>query len=185
MPRLRLNASVVLIAGALVGTCAAQEPPPGTFCWPMHYAGVVPGVTTDGQVARLLGHGAYRREDYEGTRYFVNRERTATFRVVSCTYLVVCEMTLQVGVIPTLTASEVTRAVSPHFDLAEGFGKWHKLSLGSTKADVAANLGEPARKNNADEWVYDAEHTCELPEYMTLFFHDGKITRVVFSAPDG
>jgi hypothetical protein len=56
--------------------------------------------------------------------------------------------------------------------------------LGSSKSDVVSNLGEPARKNNEEEWVYDAEHTCELPEYMTLYFYDGKVVRVVLSAPD-
>jgi hypothetical protein len=150
----------------------------------MHFAGVVPGITTDPQVARLLGAGAYRPDEGDqGARYFVNVRRTATLRVESCTNRVVCEVTLQSGVLPTLSASEQAAAVSRYIDLAEGFGAWHKLGLGSTKEDVISNLGVPARKDGEDSWIYDSQCACELPEYMTLVFSQGKVIRVVFAAP--
>jgi len=182
------SAAALLVATLLAGASAAQEmqPKPGTFCWTMHFAGVVPGVTTDPQVARLLGPGVHRlKEGDTGARYFINAARTATLRIETCTYLVVCEMSLESGVLPTLSPNEQARAVSAQFDLAEGFGNWHKLGLGSTKADVVANLGEPARKEGEDSWVYDSERACELPEYLTLVFAAGKIVRVIFSAPPG
>ena len=185
----RLRSIVALLGiGFFAGTCAAQELQlkPGTFCWAMHFAGVVPGITTGPQVARLLGGGAYRPQEGDtGVRYFVNTPRTATLRIETCTYRIVCEMSLESGVPPTLSASEQSRALSAHFDLAEGFGNWHKLSLGSVKADVIANLGTPSRKDTEDSWVYESQCACELPEYMTLVFSGNRIVRVVFSAPAG
>jgi hypothetical protein len=59
------------------------------------------------------------------------------------------------------------------------------LSFGSTQADVISNLGKPARKDSEDSWVYESHCACELPEYMTLVFSGGKVTRVIFSAPAG
>lgn len=115
-------------------------------------------------------------------RYFINTARTATLRVATCSYSV-CEVSLQSGVLATLSPAERAQAQSSHFDIAEGFGKWHKLALGSTKQDVLTNLGEPARKSGDDSWVYDSQCACELPEYMTLVFSQQKVMRVVLSAP--
>ncbi len=72
-----------------------------------------------------------------------------------------------------------------HLEPDEGFGNWHALRLGSTREQVHENLGPPAETPSPDAWVYNAECTCELPQYLTLYFKAGKVVRVVFSAPSG
>jgi hypothetical protein len=107
-------AAALLVISFLAGRCVAQELQlePGTFCGPMHFAGVVPGITNDSQVIRLLGAGVSRPQEGDtGARYFVNSAHTATLRVETCTDLVVCEMSLEAGVPTTLSASEQGRAV--------------------------------------------------------------------------
>ena len=169
--------------------CAVQAqdatPKPGTFCWPMHYAGIIAGTSRDKHVVRLLGTGAHRPKESEGVRYFVDARRTMTMKVSTFTDGIVGEITLEQGVSARLTSAERARAVSPYLDQNEGFGKWHALRLGSTREEVQANLGPPAETPEPDVWVFTAECTCELPEYMTLYFHSNKVRRVVFSAPPG
>ncbi|MCV2357335.1 hypothetical protein LNV09_24610, partial [Paucibacter sp. B2R-40] len=166
---------------------AAEEiaPKPGTFCWPMHYAGVVAGTTQDKHVVRLLGHGAHRPKESEGVRYYVDSGAKMTMKISTFTDGVVGEIALEHGVSHHLTKGERVRAVTKSLESSEGFGNWHALRLGSTREEVQANLGLPAETTGPDVWVFNAECTCELPQYLTLHFEEGKVSRVVFSAPPG
>jgi hypothetical protein len=46
-------------------------------------------------------------------------------------------------------------------------------------------LGEPKKRVTANDWRYETICECEIPQYFDLFFKDGKIDKVVFSAPAG
>ncbi len=151
----------------------------------MHYAGVIPGTSRDKHVVRLLGSGAHRPKESEGVRYFIDPRAKMTMKVSTFTDGIVGEIALEQGVNPSLSPSERARALAKHLEPAEGFGNWHALQLGSTREQVEQNLGPPAETPSQDAWVYNAECTCELPQYLTLYFQAGKVVRVVFSAPPG
>jgi hypothetical protein len=120
-----------------------------------------------------------------GGRYFVDAKGTATLHVVAYTDFVVGEVTLRTGIDPGIKADEQKLAVSKWFIPDEGFGNWHALHLGSSKEDVLKNLGEPKEKVSANNWMYETSCTCELPEFFNIFFKDGHVIKVVFSAPAG
>jgi hypothetical protein len=104
---------------------------------------------------------------------------------VSFTDSVVGEVTLRVGIDPAIKAAELKKAESNWFSPDEGFGNWHALRLGSLKEQVLKNLGEPKKKVGADNWMYETTCECELPEYFNIYFKEGRVVKVVFSAPAG
>jgi hypothetical protein len=179
-----LAAVAAIYSGMSVGADGVSEPK-GQFCWPMHFAGVVLGVSQDSHVQRLLGRGIRRATPGDGARYYVDAKHTGTLRVVTHTDAIVGEVSIAVGIDPAISGTNLARATSKFFDPLEGFGNWHALRLGSSTEEVLKNLGEPRRRKSADAWVYEAACTCELPEYLTIYFSKGRISRVVFSAPPG
>lgn len=187
--RANVDARIVTLLLAFAGVAPAHAQDEfhksGTFCWPMHYAGIVAGTSQDKHVVRLLGSGANRPRESEGVRYYIDANATMTMQVATFTDRVVGEIALERGVNRTLTKQERARARSKNLSPHEGFGNWHALRLGSTKDEVLANLGPPAEAVNGEAWVFNAECSCEIPNYMTLHFVDGRIQRVVFSAPPG
>ena len=183
-----MNRRLALLSLALpIAAATAQDvtPKPGTFCWPMHYAGVIAGTSRDKHVVRLLGKGAHRPKESEGVRYFIDSRGKMTMKVSTFTDGFVGEIALEQGINTSLTPRERTRALAKNLEPDEGFGNWHALRLGSTREQVRENLGPPAETPNPDTWVFNAECTCELPQYLTLYFQGGKVVRVVFSAPPG
>jgi hypothetical protein len=158
----------------------------GTVCWPLHFSGITLGLTTDSEVERLLGKGVSRPSEGDtGGRYFIDEEHTATMHVVSYTDSVVGELTLREGIDPSLHAGELKQAESRWFKPAYGFGNVHALHLGSSRDDVAKNLGDPLKKVSANDWQYGTICDCELHEFFDVFFKDDKVVKVVFSAPAG
>src|ERR1700730_3808303 len=146
---------ILVFFGSLKSTPADSSTPPGSVCWPLHFSGIVLGVTTDSQVQRLLGQGVVRKNDWETAgRYFIDAKGSATLHVVGYTDAVVGEVTILRGIDPSITPTERPRATTKWFDLDEGFGNWHALRLGSSKEDVLKNLGTPEKKKSADEWTY-------------------------------
>ena len=177
----------LLLLALPITAATAQDvaPKAGTFCWPMHYAGVIAGTSRDKHVVRLLGKGAHRPKESEGVRYFIDSRGKMTMKVSTYTDGFVGEIALEQGINASLTPRERTRALAKNLEPDEGFGNWHALRLGSTREQVRENLGPPAETPNPDAWVFNAECTCELPQYLTLYFRGGKVVRVVFSAPPG
>jgi hypothetical protein len=151
----------------------------------MHYAGIVVGTSQDNHVVRLLGRGAHRPKESDGVRYYVDPRGKITMKVSTFTYGTVGELSLESDVAKALSASERAKAVSKYLDPEEGFGNWHALKLGATQDEVRKNLGSPAEIQGPDAWVYSAQCTCELTQYLTVYFEHGKVRRVVFSAPPG
>ncbi len=98
---------------------------------------------------------------------------------------VVGEVMVKRGVDPKLNATELKQAESQWFQPGDGFGNWHALQLGSSEQDVLRNLGEPKKRIAANDWRYETVCECEIPEYFDLFFKDGHVIKVVFSAPAG
>lgn len=178
--------AVGLSCVALAAFCQELKLPPGTVCWPLHFSGITLGLTTDPEVERLLGKGVVRKSERDtGGRYFIDEEHTATLHVVSYTDYVVGEVTLRMGIDPSVHANELKQAESRWFKPADGFGNWHALRLGSSREEVAKNLGQPKKKIAANDWRYESICECELPEFFDVFFRDEKVVKVVFSAPDG
>jgi hypothetical protein len=146
----------------------------GKVCWPLSFAGVVVGTTTDSQVQRLLGPGVVRKNEGDTRgRYFINQQQTATLHVVECTDTVVCELSVSAGVPNTIKPSERASAVTKWLDTTEGFGNWHALHLGSPRDAALENLGKPKQQVSADEWVYETGCSCEIQNYFTLYFKSG------------
>jgi hypothetical protein len=178
----------VLLIGCGLLTLQSQDykPVKGSVCWPLHFAGITLAETTDSEAQRLLGNGVFRKKDGDtGGRYFVDLKHTATLHVVSYTDFVVGEVTLRAGIDPALKSSEVSLAETKWLKPDEGFGNRHELQLGSTKEEVLKNLGEPKERVNANDWQYATSCACELPEYFDLFFKQGHLAKIVFSAPAG
>jgi hypothetical protein len=158
----------------------------GTVCWPLHFAGITLGISTDSHVQRLLGKGIFRATEGDtGGRYFIDKNAKATLHVVAFTDSIVGEITISEGVSSEIGATERKKAVTPWFNPKEGFGNWHALRLGASKNDVLQNLGKPEKEISPDEWRYSVACTCELPEYFTLSFRSDRLVRVILSAPPG
>jgi hypothetical protein len=176
-----LAATTALAADGEKSQSASQP-----VCWPLHFSGVVLGITTDPEVQRILGKGAQRPDQGDaGGRYFLNVKHTATLHVVSFTDAIVGEVTLTQGIDAAIQATERKVATSQFFDPEYGFGNMHALRLGSTKAEVLKNLGPPEGDQTSNDWRYSSGCACELPEYFTISFRKGRVYQVVFSAPPG
>lgn len=106
---------------------------------------------------------------------------TATLHIVEGVDRVVEVVTLSKGVSREIKTSERATATSKWFDPVEPFGKWHALHLGSTKDETLSNLGEPQKRNSADEWQYESTCACELPDVMTVSFKANRLVRLVLS----
>jgi len=180
-PAAAYRCSVRVSEGPAIATDCSRAVPP--VCWPISFAGITPGVTTDPQVRRLLGDGVSRKEADAVSRSYVDAAGSATLRVKSCTDGIVCEVVLEEGT--AVDPSDMRAAASPWFCPSEGFGAWHALHLGSTREEVKENLGEPADGSAPDAWRFDSACVCELPVFFTVYFKNGRIHTVVFSAPQG
>ena len=174
-----------LLATLAIVCSSASAAEKGQFCWPMHFAGVVLGVSQEPHVQRLLGQGFLRSEPPDRTRIYIDSKRTATLRVTMVTDTIVGEVSIANGIDSAIPSADLTRASSKFFDPLEGFGNWHALKLGSTKAEVLKNLGEPKERKTPDDWVYESRCVEDLPQFFTLHFRNGRISKVVFSAPPG
>ena len=184
--RITVICIIILMSGIEPAGINASEPPPGSVCWPLHFAGITLGLTDDSEVQRLLGQGVLRKDEGDtGGRYFTDLNGTATLHVVSYTDKVVGELTVSAGIDPAIKSNERSASVSKWFRPDYGFGNWHALRLGSSKDDVLRNLGRPKKKIASDEWMYETTCACELQEYFTVLFKDGRVHKVVFSAPAG
>jgi hypothetical protein len=157
----------------------------GEVCWPLHFAGITVGVNTDSQVRRLLGDGLFRaNEGFEGRRVFVDIKHTATLHTVSYTDGIVGELSISAGS-GGLASGELKKAETQYFDASDGFGNGGALTLGSTEAQVRDNLGAPQSKTRSGGWTYTTKCACELLEYFTVYFKNGRIDKIVLSAPPG
>ena len=174
--------SLIPIAGTVRSATATE---PEGFCWSLNFAGIVVGVSEDSHVERLLGANRFSDRGDGRDRWYVDPAKSATIRVSSCTDRVVCELSVQKGLDADATAAGIDPKVSSFFDPQEGFGKWRSLHLGSQKDHVLANLGPPNEKKADGSWVYQRSCTCELPEYLTIYFKNEGISRIVLSAPPG
>lgn len=165
-----------------VGQSEELPKPKGSVCWPLHFAGITVGSTTDSQVQRLFGRGIFRADEgHTGGRYFLDSKRTSTLHVVEGVDRVVDELTVRSGIDPTIKGAERELAVSKWFDPQEGFGNWHALHLGSSMKDVLDNLGEPQKRLRGDKWLYETTCACELPAYLTVAFKGGRVIELGLS----
>jgi hypothetical protein len=174
----------VLVVGlfSMIARSAQAGTPKGSVCWPLHFAGITVGETTDSQVQRLLGRGVFRPDEgHSGGRYFVDTKATATTHVVEGVDRVVDELTLSSGIDRALRPSEHSAAISKWLEPQEGFGNWHALHLGSSRKDVLENLGEPQKMLNSDEWLYESTCTCELPNYLVISFKNDRVIQLGLS----
>jgi hypothetical protein len=158
----------------------------GWVCWPLHFAGITLGNTTDSQVQRLLGSGLRRENEGDtGGRYYIDPKSRASLHIVCVTDTIVGKLTISEGIDPNIKSSERKQAISDWFDPEEGFGNRHALRLNSTKEKVLNNLGRPAKQNSPDEWIYFTKSYCEIPGFFTLVFSGERLTKMVLSAPPG
>ena len=173
------------VAATLGVALSATGTPSTGFCWSMHLAGLVVGVSEDGHARRLLGGSEPMDQGDSWVRWYVDKKKTASLRITSCTDMIVCELSIQLGSNADALAHGVSPTISEQFDPTEGFGNGHALHLGSLKSDVRSNMGAPSQIDSEDIWIYNRACTCELPEYMTIHFVSDMVTKVVFSAPAG
>lgn len=186
MRRFQFLLALVLAPAAAGAIAGDLQLPQGTVCWPLHFAGITLGISTDSHVQRLLGKGVFRATEGDaGGRYYIDKNAKATLHVVAFTDSIIGEVTISEGVSSEVGATERTKAVTPWFNPKEGFGNWHALRLGASKSDVLKNLGKPEKDISPDEWQYSVACTCELPEYFTLSFRSGRLVKINLSAPPG
>lgn len=175
---------VAFILGMFAVGALGHELPLSPVCWPLNFAGITLGVTTDSEVQRLLGNGLFNRNlGDSGGRYYIDSKRTAFLQTVNYTDSIVGELTVQEGV--SIKPSEASVAESPWFNPRQGFGNWHALHLGSTKQEVKKNLGNPVKGSTDNAWRYNSKCACEIEVFFTLYFKNDRIYKVVFSAPAG
>lgn len=178
--------TIVIVAFSISSQVTAQEKPLSNgVCWPLNFAGITAGVNNDDQVVRLLGRGIFQQNAIDtGGRIFVDKKHTSMLQVICYTDRVVGDIIVSVG-IENLLPIEQKKAESPYFNPMEGFGNWHALHLGSTEEEVINNLGQPESKGKDGGWRYLTNCTCEIQNYFTIYFKNGRINKVVFSAPAG
>ena len=184
----RWHGACLLILSCWLDAAHSESPnfPSGSVCWPLHFAGITVGTTTDSQVQRLLGQGVFgQHEGDTGGRYFIDLKGSITLHAVSYTDRVVGELTLLPGIDPAIRVSERKSAMTKWLDPDEGFGNWHALRLGSSKEKVFKNLGKPKKKSSDDQWTYHAICSCEIQDFFTLYFQNGRLSKIVLSAPAG
>jgi hypothetical protein len=196
-----LLAVFMLLAALLISPIAAPAqdeqgqpaPPPappsfnGTVCFPPAWGGIVPGITVERDLITLYGDGL-AREDVSGavTRYYSDADRSVTVVVEVGTDGIVDSVTLISGVVVPEGYDPDSAFISPRVDPAEGFGNYYKLRLGSTRADVKNNLGEPpsAKDMDADPdvWIYGTDYIsdCYGQATMTIRFQGDKVSSVEF-----
>jgi len=178
-----------LIMISIVEQIYARQNEKNTICGPLHFNGVVLGVTNDAQLRRLLGEGILVKKignpgNYSIIeRYYVDRDRRATMQVVMYTDSVVGEIFISESVDDEL--KNINKSDNIFFDPLEGFGKWKMLHLGSTKEEVLKNLGDPVKKGDGDEWIYSSSCSCELPSYLKILFKNHIIVKITFEALPG
>lgn len=183
MKVLAVVSAVTFLAGQIMAQEAASS---HKVCWPLHFAGLTVGFSTDSEMRRLLGDGLFRKDEGDsGGRVFIDKGRKATLHAQCYTDNVIGDLTLSVGVDPGLSKTEQKKAVSLHFDPTEGFGNWHALHLGSTKAEVLKNLGPPENGTETNEWRYATECSCEIENGFTITFAKDHIVRIYLEAPSG
>ena len=167
-------------------TVAAYSENARKVCWPLYFAGIVVGVTNESQVRRLLGNGHFDRD--EGSTdglYFIDRQHKMTLHAVMYTDGVVGELSISRENNSNFNTEVLNQAVTDNLNVADGFGNWHRLKLGSTKQEVLENLGKPTKANSESVWRYDTRCSCEIQNYFMIYFSNGKIDRVVFLVPPG
>jgi hypothetical protein len=159
-----------------------QTPTPkGTVCWPLHFAGITVGVTSDQQVQRLLGGPGVARPDegHTGGRYYIDTKHEFTLHIELGVDRIVESVTVSRGVSPLIKNSERKVAVGKWFEPHEGFGNWRGLHLGSTNGEVTENLGEPQEKQaDGSKWVYQSTCSCDLPDFLSIGFKDDEIVEL-------
>jgi hypothetical protein len=178
--------TLFMIAQVSLTAADDMKLPKGWVCWPLHYSGIVLGITTDDQVKRLLGEGVYRKaEGDSGGRYYIDAKRSATLHVVGYTDAIIGEVTIEEGIDPKIQENECEKATSRWFSPDEGFGNYHALQLGSKKEEVIKNLGLPEKEIGPNELRYQSRSACEIEIYFTLFFREERLYKIVLSAPAG
>jgi hypothetical protein len=181
----RLIVAVILALTISFEASAQEKSSNSNVCWPLHFAGITAGVNNDDQVVRLLGQGLFNKNTGDtGGRIYIDKNHTASLQVVCYTDRIVGDITLSAG-IDSISPKLQKKAVSLYFDPREGFGNWHALHLGSTEDEVIKNLGAPENKDKDGGWRYLTNCTCEIQDYFTIYFKNGRINKVVFSAPAG
>lgn len=179
------NLTIVCVMLLAVFSSAQDTTKPnGTVCWQLHFSGVSVGVTEDDQLQRLMGGaGVFRsNEGHTGGRYYVDEKGEFTLHIEEGVDRVVESITVSKGVNRKFSAFEQNAAVSKWFYPKEGFGNWRALHLGSDTQEVRENLGEPKEKQKGGSvWVYESTCSCEIPNELSIEFHDGKVTEIVFS----
>jgi hypothetical protein len=154
----------------------------GKVCWPLHFAGITLGNTTDSQVQRLLGRGVFRGgEGHTGGRYFLDVKHTATLHIEEGVDRIVDTLTLRTGIDSALKPSEHSAAVSKWFEPQEGFGNWHAFRLGASRKEVLENFGEPQEVLRNGGWLYESTCSCDLPDYLTILFRNDRVVELGLS----
>jgi len=163
--------------------------PRGKVCFPPAWGGVVPGITEDGDVVAIHGPGLFSDElGHGGGRYYTDVARSATFVVEIGVDHIIESIEVISGVhLPLGVTSSDTLPVSQRFRPTDGFGNWGELHLGSTRAEVRANLGYPSSLGNEgkdpDLWVYDTDYQnteCYADAGVSIGFEADRIVNVAF-----
>ena len=162
-----------------------EELKQGAVCGPLSFAGVTAGVNTENEVVRLLGPGLARSDMGDaGGRIYVDKSHAATLQVSFYTDSVAGDITLVAG-IDGVSPSEIKKAESAYINPDVGFGNWHQLKLGASEDNVIDNLGQPNAKTETGGWEYVSSCSCDIEDTLTLFFKNGHVSKVVWSAPNG
>jgi len=178
------------VVGAAVVACAtgflsAQERS-GTVCFPPAWGGIVAGITEDRDVVTLHGRGLLSGElGHGGGRYYSDPQRRMTMVVEIGVDNVIESVSIESGQHGPPNR-RVALPISRRLDVGEGFGVFHKLKLGSTEAEVRANLGEASKivpGSGGATWFYQTDYVnteCFADAETRIVFAQGRVTRVVF-----
>ncbi len=155
--------------------------PTDQSCWPLQYAGIFPGVTTDAQVQRLLGKGYGRTHELGSSREYIDRNRTKVLLIDMEYDSVVTHIEIrQFQKSDAMTPEYLRLATTRYFDPTEGFGRAQDLNIGSLDTEVKSKLGTPTRESGT-EWVYELPSYCGSPQYIAVQFAGRHVSSIALN----
>ena len=168
-----------------MGLLSAQERS-GTVCFPPAWGGIVAGITEDRDVVTLHGRGLLRAElGHGGGRYYSDPQRRMTMVVEIGVDNIIESVSIESGQHGPPNR-RVSLPISHRLDVGEGFGVFHRLKLGSSEAEVRANLGEASKivpGAGGPTLVYQTDYVntgCYADAEIRIVFAQGRVIRVVF-----
>ena len=178
---------VLPIIGAALSFSTVSYAEESALCYAPYWGGLLSGDSREREALKLYGEGLYRDYGYGRVRFYYDQSGEHTLALYFGTDNFVTDIFVHEGVVfpNNESVSDINPYKNTWFDPTEGFGKWHKLKVGSTQSDAIKWLGEPNKRISENEWEYLSKCSCELPSGISVYFENNRLISVRFWAAQG